>query len=65
MANFASDFGDLGQASACVEVGNPEDIAAHIAAASSRGLERFERLQQANKSNLSALIDLLLGLIRA
>jgi len=65
VANFASDFGDLGQASACVEVGNPEDIAAHIAAASSRGLERFERLQQANKSNLSALIDLLLGLIRA
>ena len=65
VANFASDFETLGQAGACLAVHSKEDIVARITSPSTRGLESFERLQDAYRTKLSTLTDQLLGLIRA
>ena len=65
VANFASDFETLRQAGACFAVHSTEDIVAHIISPSTRGLESFERLQDAYRTKLSTLTDQLLGLIRA
>ena len=65
VGNFATDFELLRQANACFAVHNAEDIVAHITSPPTRGLERFERLQHANRSKISNLTDQLLKLIRA
>jgi len=62
--NFASDFEALGQAGACFVVHSTEDIVFRITSPSTRGLEGFERLQDAYRTKLSTLTDQLLGLIQ-
>ena len=64
VANFASDFEALGQAGACFVVNSTEDIVVRITSPPTRGLEGFDRLQDAYQTKLSTLTDQLLELIQ-
>ena len=63
--NFASDFETLGQAGACFAVHSTEDVVTLITSPPTRGLESFERLQDAYRTKLRTLTDQLLGLVQA